>query len=368
MGGAKDPNPRTMWFHETSKTLIHQANTMTFILRKNFQRTMLCLLVFLSISSAVAWWNVSGPTVERPRPDMVHYMALAEGVPLAGVPAPFRYRPWTSWLAAQIPDPPQAWLDSGRPLDSQRSHFRFAVVNVAGLTLAAAGLCLLTMRLLGSSNAGTVAGLIFLTSFHPLTTATLPMAEAWSYAFLIWALWLLLDRKHLALGLVFLLGLSCKETILLVLPAAVLLGSSRKQRVRQGAALLPVALLYVTWRCVWWPPPEALFSIASTQEWLRDLLVAGKWFPGNAARAFMAFHLFWVPAAMAWWGRRREAGPLTRWAWLVPPILAVPFVLALVPGRVWFFAFPFVIPLAVAGLWDWLRRPKLCLGVRIPSD
>ncbi len=111
---------------------------------------MLRLLVFLSISSAVAWWNVSGPTVERPRPDMVHYLALAEGARLAEVPAPFRYRPWTPWLAAQIPDPPQAWLESGRPLDSQRAHFRFAVVNIVGLTLAAAGLCLLTMRLLGS--------------------------------------------------------------------------------------------------------------------------------------------------------------------------------------------------------------------------
>jgi hypothetical protein len=59
---------------------------------------------------------------------------------------------------------------------------------------------------------------------------------------------------------------------------------------------------------------------------------------------------------MAWWRRRKEAGPLIRWGWLVPPILAVPFLFALVLGRVWFFAFPFVIPLAVAGLWDWLRR------------
>ena len=309
------------------------------------------------MASTVAWWHVSGPTIERPRPDMVHYLALADGVPLAEVPAPFRYRPWTPWLAAQIPEPPQAWLDPGRPLDAQRAHFRFAVVNVVGLTLAAAGLCLLTMLLLGTRNAGLVAALIFLTSYHPLTTATLPMAEAWSYAFLVWALWLLLERKHLALGMVFLLGLLCKETILLVLPAAALLGSNRRQRVGQAAALLPAALVYVTWRSVWWPPPDALFSVASTQEWLHDLFVTGERFRGNAARAFLAFHLFWIPAVMAWWRRRKGTGPLTRWGWLAPPILALPFLLALVPGRVWFFAFPFVIPLAVAGLLDWLRRP-----------
>ena len=172
------------------------------------------------------------------------------------------------------------------------------------------------------------------------------------------ALWLLVERKHIALGVVFLLGLSCKETILLVLPAAALLVSSRDQRVRQAAALLPPALAYILWRSVLWPPPEPLFSVASTQEWLHGLFVTGERFYGNTARAVLAFHLFWIPATMAWWRRRRETGPLIRWAWLVPPILAAPFLLALVPGRVWFFAFPFVIPLAVAGLWDWLRRPK----------
>ena len=75
------------------------------------------------------------------------------------------------------------------------------------------------MRSLGGRLTGMAAGLIFLTSYHPLRTATLPMAEAWSYAFLVWSLWLLAERRHVALGLVFLLGLSCKETTLLVLPA-----------------------------------------------------------------------------------------------------------------------------------------------------
>jgi len=329
---------------------------MVFIPHTTHRNTILCLVVFLSISATVAWWTAGGPSIERPTSDMAHYLAMADGDPLSQLPAPFRYRPWTPWLAARIPDAPESWLQPGRPLDRQRGHFRFAVVNVVGLTLAATGLYRLTLRLLGGHAAGLAAGLIFLMSYHPLTTATLPMAEAWSYAFLVWALWLLLERRHIALGVVFVFGLACKETILLVLPAAALLGSDRTQRIQQAIALLPAAALYVVWRSVLWPPPEPLFSVASTQDWLHDLFVTGERLPGNAARAVLAFHLFWIPAARAWWQRRGESGPLTRWAWLVPPILAAPFLLALVPGRVWFFAFPFVIPLAVAGLLSWLAR------------
>lgn len=89
---------------------------MIFIPRANLRSSILGLLVFLSISSAIGWSHVSGPTVERPRPDMVQYLAIADGDRLAEVPAPFRYRPWTPWLAARVPDPPQAWLETGRPL------------------------------------------------------------------------------------------------------------------------------------------------------------------------------------------------------------------------------------------------------------
>jgi hypothetical protein len=285
---------------------------------------------------------------------MIHYLAMADGDAASSIPAPFRYRPFTPWLASHVPDPPQAWLEPNRPLNRQRAHFRFAVVNVLGLALAATGLCLLTSSLAGTRHAGMAAGLIFLTSYHPLRFATLPMAEAWSYAFLVWALWLLLKRRHLALGVVFLLGMTCKETTLLVLPAAALLGSTRQQRVGQALALLPAALTYVLWRTVLWPPPEPLFSVASTRHWLYDLFVSGERFAGNAARASLAFHLFWIPAALAWWRRRGEAVALVRWAWLVPGILLLPFLLALVPGRGWFFAFPFVLPLAVVGISDWL--------------
>ena len=286
---------------------------------------------------------------------MVHYLALADGDGLAAVPAPYRYRPWTPRLAARVPDPPPAWLDATRPLDRQKAHFRFAVVNVVGLALAATGLSLLTRRLINRRGTGLVGGVLFLTSYHPLTIATLPMVEAWSYAFLAWTLWLLVERKHIALGVVFLIGLSCKETLLLVLPAALLLDSNRGQRIRQVAALLPSTVAYLVWRTIVWPPPEPLFTVASTQVWLRDLFLTGERLPGNAARSILAFHLLWIPTMMAWWGRRRETGPLARWAWLIPGILVLPLVLPLVPGRVWFFAFPFVIPLAVDGLSNWLR-------------
>ncbi len=317
---------------------------------------MLCLALFLSIASGIAWWNAKGPSIESPRFDATRYLAMAAGQPFSETPAPFRYRPWTPWLAGLLPDPPDSWLDPDRPLESQRAHIRFALVNGAGLALAAMGLFLLTRRELHSHRAGLAAGTIFLFSYYPLTVATLPMVEAWSYAFLVWALLLLLERKYLALAAVFLLGLTCKETILLVLPAAALLVSDRRERRRQAVALLPPTLLYVFSRGVVWPAPEPLYSLASTQGWLRDMFGGGRRAPANFAGALLAFHLLWIPAALALWRRRDEPLALVRWARLIPVILVVPFVLALVVGRVWFFAFPFVIPLAVAGLFDEARR------------
>lgn len=319
------------------------------------RRQILCLGVFLSISVAIGAWHWRGPTVERPLPDMVHYLAMADSVALAEIPAPFRYRPWTPWLAARIPAPPQSWLDAARPLDDQRAHFRFAVVNVLGLFFAAAGLARLASRLLESTWGGWAAGAILLTSYFPLTVATLPMVEAWSYAFLAWGLVFLLERRHGALAVTFLIGLTCKETVLLLLPAAALLGP-REARRAQALAMLPAIALYTAWRGVWLPSDTPLVSADSTRVWLHDLFVTRDRLPGNAARTFLAFHLWWIPAIAAWWSRRAQASPLIRWGWLVPPILLLPFVIPLVPGRVWFFAFPFVIPLAVAGLRDALAR------------
>lgn len=314
---------------------------------------ILCLVLFLSIATGIAGWHVDGPSIERPLPDMVPYMALADGVGLNEVPAPYRYRVWTPWIAGRLPAPPDRVLDADRPLDRQRMHYRFAMLNAVGLALAAAALSLLASRLLHSERGGLVTGLMFLTSYFPLTVATLPMAEAWSYAFLAGSLWLLVERRHLALAVVFALGLTCKETTLLVIPAAVLLRSTRGERAGQALALLPATAAYLLWRTVWFPPDAALYSVASTQAWLTDLFVTGERLPGNAARALLAFHLFWIPALAAWWRRRGEPTPLVRWAWIVPIVLVVPFALALVPGRVWFFAFPFVLPLAVQGLSDW---------------
>jgi hypothetical protein len=328
----------------------------------------LCLLVFLSIPSMVALWRVSGPTIERPRPDMVLYMALHDGAELVEIPAPFRYRPWTPRLAAWVPGPPAAWIDPARPVDAQRAHVHFAVVNVVALALAAGGLARLTRRLLGSERAGFLAALILLTSYVPLTSATLPMVEAWSYAFLVWSLVLLVERRHLALAVVFALGLTCKETTLLVLPAALLLPATGAERRRQLLALLPPTLAYGVWRTLVLPPSETLYSLASTRVWLHDLFVSRERLPGNATRAVLAFHLWWIPALAAWWRRRGDPTAPARWAWIVPPILALPFALALVPDRVWFFAFPFVIPLAVAGLRDGLLGDGVRRALHDPGE
>lgn len=341
---------------------------MSEIPTRTLRSTILCLLVFLSIPAAVAFWKVSGPTIERPTTDMSLYMALHDGARLAEIPAPYRYRPFTPGLAARVPGPPGGWIDPARPADSQRAHFRFAVINVLGLALAAAGLARLTSRQLGSARTGLAAGVILLLSHPPLTSGTLPMVEAWSYAFLVWGLLCLVERRHLALALLFAVGLTCKETTLLMLPAAALLPSTNHERRGQLFALLPATVAYTAWRWFVLPPSETLYSLESTQVWLRDLFVTGEKLPGNAMRALLAFHLLWVPAIAAWWRRRGDSTALVRWGWLVPGLLVLPFALALVPHRVWFFAFPFVIPLALAGLRDGLLGDGVGRALHDPGE
>ena len=72
---------------------------------------------------------------------------------------------------------------------------------------------------------------------------------------------------------------------------------------------------------------------------------------GDWIRGGLTFGALWLLALYGWWGVRREpTHPLARWALLVPLILVTPFLLALNVGRIWFYAFPIVIPLSLIGI------------------
>jgi hypothetical protein len=321
---------------------------------KHLQSIILCFLLFLSIAILAGWARWGGDPVKNPWPDINQYLVAYKNVTSA-VP-PYRYRPWTPLLARMVPAPPERWLDPGIPVERQQIFFRFLIVNVLGLAIAATALRSLASHLTRRELGGWLAALLFIFSFYPLMAGTLPMVEAWSYAWLTLGLLALLKRQHVALAIAISLGLLCKETTLLLLPAALLLPSNRKQRFEQALTLLLPTAGYLLFRRFGFPPSAPLYSVASTGSWLRQLFVTGEILPNHLKQMLAVFHLLWIPALGALWQRRHDKSDLlVRWSLLIPIILAVPILFALVLGRVWFFAFPFLLPLAAVGILDRLK-------------
>jgi hypothetical protein len=307
-------------------------------------------LLYLSVATSIAALSVARFDIERSAgPDIAQYLAMYEGVPLDEVQAPYRYRVVVPWAARAVPVPPDVLFSRPDPTGERPTLFRFAALNLVGLAAAAWFLFLMMLRLGFSAPESVIGGALFLCCLQPLTIGTLPLVDAWSYALLAGCLFALVRGRLSLLFALFSVGLFTKETILLVPVAALLLPASRRDRMRQLAAFAPALVAYLLFRLVWFPA-DGLYSVASSRRFFFDVFVSGEQLP-LLSRGLRSFGLLWPLAFYGWVALRDERDhALKRWSPLVPLILLLPFLLALNVGRVWFFAFPVVLPLAVAGL------------------
>jgi hypothetical protein len=185
------------------------------------------------------------------------------------------------------------------------------------------------------------------------------MVDAWAHAFLLLGLVAALRGSYAWLFVASLIGLFAKETTLLLVPAVLVLGGTARSKAARLLALLPGVLVYAVFRFVLYPggygPPGDPATAMSNLIWRLNHGPYLWWilFDGGTA-----FGLLWPLAAYGAWGLRGASrDPLLRLAWLVPGILLVPFLIGSNIGRIWFYAFPAVIPLAVAGLRRLLKDP-----------
>jgi hypothetical protein len=289
--------------------------------------------------------------------DVGMYVSLYQGTPLHEVARPFRYRLFTPMLARLVPLAPPG-LMRYFDLDADKLvKFRFGVVNLFGLTATGLLLVLLGEALGLRAREGLIAALLYYTSFPVVSYGGAPMAEAWGHAFLALALVAALRGWWIVLALAALVGMFAKETTALALPAVLVLALPWRRRLRLAAALLPGLVAYAWVRWVVLPggygfPSDAATSLSN----LAERLGSGPYLLWILFDGGTAFGLLWVFALL---GARdlgaTPAAPLARWRWLVPAVLAVPFLIGSNIGRIWFVAFPFVIPMAVLGL----RRLRL---------
>ena len=284
--------------------------------------------------------------------DVGQYVRIYQGVPLQQVARPFRYRVLTPRLARLVPAVPHALLRYFDVNEEKQVKYRFGIVNLVALAVSG----LLMVMLCGSLGFGLGEGLLatflYYTSFPVINSAGTPMVDAWAHAFLLLGLVAALRGSLPWLAAASLIGMFAKETTLLLVPAVLVLDAPWRSKATRLLVLLPGVLAYAVFRFVLYPGGYGLpGDPATAMSNLIWRLNHGPYLMWILFDGGTAFGLLWPLAAYGAWSLRGASrDPLVRLAWLVPGVLLVPFLIGSNIGRIWFYAFPAVIPLAVAGL------------------
>ncbi|HET7456034.1 MAG TPA: hypothetical protein VFJ74_00155 [Gemmatimonadaceae bacterium] len=303
------------------------------------------------------------------RRDEQRYTRLVLGLE---VPPPFRYRALLPAVARSIPDPLIARLSSRATLSPGRmAAVKLVLLDALFLVLAAAALYRLLSHWKLGRELALLGTLLFLLSFPVVEAAGTPTLDIPGWFFLIASLAALLERRYVALGALFALGIFAKESVQVVVPLALVAAVPRRDRVRAAAALLPGLVAYYAVRLGdaavapaaalqaaafgYFSPSDAGASatVASIARQHLDFAI-GVLRPNRLVDLVLgSFGLLWIPAVRGW----RAAGvPATLRRWAIFPALQLLLILwyGAGLGRVLFAAAPVVIAFALFGLRDWL--------------
>lgn len=318
----------------------------------------LCLGAAAAVTyPAMTKYALLDPGLGGPQGDVGQYVRMYRGEPLASIARPFRYRVLTPFAARLVPTPPHALMRYFELDGDKLVQLRFGLVNFVGLATSGVLLAAFCGTLGFTALESLLAALLFFTAFPVMNYGGTAMVDPWGYAFLLLGLLALRHDSLVLLAVAGFAGMFAKETTALLVPAALLLPGTRGRGIARLAALAPGLLAYAVFRFVILPggygfPDDPATSIGNLVWRLRHGPYLA-WIAWDGGTAFLAL---WPLAWIGWRGVRREpAAPLARLAWLVPPILALPFLIGSNIGRIWFYAFPVMIPLAVTGLRGLLR-------------
>jgi hypothetical protein len=280
--------------------------------------------------------------------DVAQYIRMSQGAPITTIPKPYRYRLLTPYLTRLVPFLPRCVTQFYNIDPDKIIKFKFGVVNLLGLACAAYVLFLLSRALAFSALEALLGSLLFLTSFPVVNFAGMPLVDAWAYFFLVLAFLFLLQRRYWLLSIAVLVGMMEKETTALIVLYCLLMPRPWRERGTAILACLPGLLAYGVFRFVLFPtcvgygygvlsdPIRLLRCFIPCRQWIFITLDGG-----------MTFAVVWFLGVYGWW-RARQAGDrmLFRLGFAVPLIMLAPFA----SGRIWFLAFPVMIPLALTGL------------------
>ena len=292
--------------------------------------------------------------------DVGQYVKIYQGRPLMEVARPFRYRVFTPVLARAIPLVPRSLLRYFDVGPEKLIQYHFGMANLLGLALSGLLLVMLCEALGFALHEGVLAAFLFYTAFPVVNFGGTPLDEAWAYAFLLLGLVAALRGSLPWLAAASVVGMLAKETTLLIVPAVLVLADPLRLKVRKLLALLPGLALYAAFRFVLYPGgygfPSGLRNSVENLVWR---LAHGPYLWWILFAGGTAFGAVWLLAALgAWRLRHAPRHPLFRLAWLVPLVMLTPFVIGSEIARIWFYAFPAVIPLALVVLGPLVGGPR----------
>ena len=310
------------------------------------------LIISLTTSYAISYTGIQFFVESEPggNYDAITYLSMYNSKIVHGH---WRYRLLTPSLARVLPDLPSSLFNDSRVItDFWIAKVKFDIINFLFLSTTGILLFYFLLSLDLSFYESLIGILLFYTARPVIQSAGAPMVEASAYFFLILCLYAIRLKNLLLLTLGFSIGLFAKETTFLILP--VVFFSELKNRIKAIFLLFPGIAIYLIFRFYIHPDSQEnyfhLKYILSAGPRLCSLIRFNK-----AVDLFSSFGLLWIPVIYALINRK---GPtqILRWSYLFLFLLGMIFLLGFNLGRILFYAFPVVIPLALYGMRSMLGK------------
>lgn len=302
--------------------------------------------------------------------DVAQYVRLYQGTSLDEIPKPYRYRILTPTLARFVPFLPDSITQFYDIDEDKIIKFKFGIVNLLALTLASFFIFLLCLTLKFSNQESILGSFLFLSSFFVVNYGGVPLVEALAYYFWVSSLVFILKNKKLYLFLSFSFGILNKETILLVLPTIFLLDDTMRSKLEKAILCLPGTLMYFIFRFLILPTDKGYnYGLEASLNQIISILIPSKKWIYIAIDGGLSFGILWFLSFAGWMMIRKESHhPLYRLSFIIPLILATPFIIGSNIGRIWFLAFPIIIPLSLVYLHHlFIDSPNKVVVSNIPD-
>ena len=321
------------------------------------KKLLIVFLLCLSASASIVYFPITkydlyDSATGGKHGDVSQYVKMYQGIPLSNIRKPFCYRILTPFLARLVPSVPDSIGQFYEITPEKIIQLKFGIINLLGLAITSFLLFVFCGSLSFSDNESLFGSYLFLTSFFVVNYGGVPLVDALAYCFLLLGILSAMKNWQTLLFFSSALGMFAKETTALLPLWILLLPDSMASRFRKVLLCLPGIVLYLVVRFALFPTDFGYhYGFHAAVQSLKLTLIPSAYWLYYAFDGGLSFGLLWVLGLHGWILIRREKNnPLYRLSFIVPVILVIPFFIFSNIGRIWFLAFPVVIPLSLLSL------------------